>query len=187
MSGGACVTAQAICVGGSRDAASCDCPESTCLPAGCADGPNKDFNCNAANDCGDGTCRRTVQVCGGGEMAGAPCVHTDQCGGELFFCIANGRYCWGGSRFKLGCVDDPNCDPGTCSAPGQALPLALLCSAGSNDGAPCDSNADCPSGACVQGGLVCDGGATNGSSCESDTDCEPESPCVLSQKILRRG
>jgi hypothetical protein len=187
--GGACITAQFICQGGGRDGESCECPGSSCDVNHCSGGPRINSPCNVANDCPGGACVETANVCLGGELAGEACVTTAQCGGTLFFCLGNGRFCWGGDRFKLGCVDDENCAPGTCTAPSSELaPTLELCSGGSQDGDECDSHAECPGGACVIGQTVCHGGATrDGVFCQRDTDCDPGSSCASTQKLCSGG
>jgi MYXO-CTERM domain-containing protein len=187
--GGACAEARFVCLRGERDGERCDCPGSTCAGSTCAGGVRMGEPC----DCTGGACEPTVQFCSiesPGDRAGAPCLSNAQCG--EFLCSSTGRYCWGGSQFKLACLQDPDCEAdgsfGTCSEPGTPVAITTLCSRGANNGAPCDENSECPGGACVLGRTLCDGGPIPPHGfCESDTDCEPGSPCTLTGRVCDGG
>jgi hypothetical protein len=188
---GACVAAQFICEGGTRDTDICDCPESTCVRGACSGGPRENAACDPANECDGGTCQQTSRICNAGDLKGFGCANNGQCG-DGAVCVANGQFCWGGSFFKFGCVDDDDCDPegdaGICRGPAQRVPIVQICSAGRDDGDRCAGDNNCPNGACVLGQTVCDGGDTrDGFFCESTTDCDRDASCTLSQKLCGAG
>ncbi len=129
--GGACVTAQGVCDGGSDDGLLCDCAGGTCSsgascpvnPAmgtcrgGAADGQCCDPQSNCA---GHSPCTGTQKVCASGPGRGLSCLRDIQCPQSQ--CVPTGKSCSAGEFARFACVADGDCPHGACVSPSEVFP-----------------------------------------------------------------